>query len=166
MSRKSSCPFFFLFLYMVKCVYTGFIHQRHDEMRLYMFFDWGCSCFTDWWCRCFIGWWCTYFIDWWHDEVFTWFIHLGKDEIKVCTHDIKPSGAWRNVCMHYSSILAMMNCKSLCLHKVHSLKKGKSAGADNIPAELVQAGGEDVITALTTICSKIGQTGEWPTPWT
>ncbi|WP_419626769.1 RNA-directed DNA polymerase, partial [Thiolapillus sp.] len=49
---------------------------------------------------------------------------------------------------------------------VQSLKKGKSAGVDNIAAELVQAGGEDVITALTTICSKIWQTGEWPTPWT
>ena len=43
---------------------------------------------------------------------------------------------------------------------VRSLKKGKSAGVDNIPAELVQAGGEDVITALTTICNKIWQTGE------
>ena len=49
---------------------------------------------------------------------------------------------------------------------VHSLKKGKSAGVDNISAELVQAGGEDVITALTTICNRIWQTGEWPTPWT
>ena len=47
-----------------------------------------------------------------------------------------------------------------------SLKKGKSAGVNNIPAELVQAGGEDVITTLTTICNKIWQTGEWPTPWT
>ena len=46
------------------------------------------------------------------------------------------------------------------------MKKGKSAGVDNIPAELVQAGGEDVIAALTTICSTIWQTGEWPTPWT
>ena len=49
---------------------------------------------------------------------------------------------------------------------VQSLKKGKSAGVDNIPAELVQAVGEDVITALTTICNRIWQTGEWPTPWT
>ena len=49
---------------------------------------------------------------------------------------------------------------------VQSLKKGKSAGVDNIPAELVQAGGEDVITVLTTICNKIWQTGERPTPWT
>ena len=46
------------------------------------------------------------------------------------------------------------------------MKKGKSAGVDNIPAELVQAGGEDVITTLTTIYNKIWQTGEWPTPWT
>ena len=46
------------------------------------------------------------------------------------------------------------------------MKRGKIAGVDNIPAELVQAGGEDVIIAFTTICDKIWQTGEWPTPWT
>ena len=33
--------------------------------------------------------------------------------------------------------------------------KGKSAGVDNIPAKLVQAGGEDVTTAVTRICDKI-----------
>ena len=49
---------------------------------------------------------------------------------------------------------------------MQSMKKGKSAGVDNISAEKVKAGGEDVITALTTICNKIWQTGEWPTPWT
>ena len=43
---------------------------------------------------------------------------------------------------------------------VQSLKKEKSAGVDNIPAELVEAGGEAEITALTTICYKIWQTGE------
>ena len=43
---------------------------------------------------------------------------------------------------------------------VQSLKKGKSAGVDNIPAELVQAGGEDILTTLTTIREKIWQTGE------
>ena len=31
---------------------------------------------------------------------------------------------------------------------VQSLKKGKSAGVDNISTELVQAGGEDVITTM------------------
>ena len=49
---------------------------------------------------------------------------------------------------------------------VQLLKKGKSAGVDNIPTELVQAGWEDVTIALTTICNKIWQTGDWPTPWT
>ena len=33
-------------------------------------------------------------------------------------------------------------------------------------SELVHAEGGDVITALTKICNKIWQTGEWPTPWT
>ena len=32
-----------------------------------------------------------------------------------------------------------------------------TAGVNNIRAELVQAGGEDVIIALTTICNKIGR---------
>ena len=49
---------------------------------------------------------------------------------------------------------------------VASLKKGKSAGVDNIPAELVQAGGETMIEVLTEICNRIWRTGEWPTPWT
>ena len=48
---------------------------------------------------------------------------------------------------------------------VKSLKKGKSAGVDNIPSELVQAGGEAMIDMLLIICNKIWQTGEWPTPW-
>ena len=47
---------------------------------------------------------------------------------------------------------------------VQSLKE-KSAGADNIPEELIQAGRENVVPALTTICNKIWQSGEWPTPW-
>ena len=49
---------------------------------------------------------------------------------------------------------------------VASLKKGKSAGVDNKPAELVQGGGKTMIDVLTEICNKIGRAGEWPTPWT
>ena len=49
---------------------------------------------------------------------------------------------------------------------VASLKKGKSAGVDNIPAELVQAGGETMVYVLTQICNRIWRTGELPTPWT
>ena len=37
---------------------------------------------------------------------------------------------------------------------------------DNIPAEMVKAGGEDMISVLLIICNKIWQTGEWPTQWT
>ena len=47
-----------------------------------------------------------------------------------------------------------------------SQKKRKIAGVDSIPAELVQAGGEAVINALTTVCDNIWQTGERPTQWT
>ena len=49
---------------------------------------------------------------------------------------------------------------------VASLKKGKSAGVNNIPAELVQACGETMTDVLTEICNRIWRTGEWPTPWT
>ena len=47
-----------------------------------------------------------------------------------------------------------------------SLKRGKSAGVDNIPAELVQAGEETINDVLTEICNLIWKTGERPTPWT
>ena len=49
---------------------------------------------------------------------------------------------------------------------VNSLKKGKSPGVDNIPAELVQAGGDAMVDTLTKICNKIWVTREWPTEWT
>ena len=49
---------------------------------------------------------------------------------------------------------------------VQSLKKEKSAGVDKFPAEVAQGGVDDVITAVTTICNKIWQRGEWPTLWT
>ena len=45
-------------------------------------------------------------------------------------------------------------------------KKGKSAGVDNIPSELFQAGGEVIIDIFVIICNKIWRTGEWPTTWT
>ena len=38
---------------------------------------------------------------------------------------------------------------------VKTLKKGKSAGVDNIPAEIVLAGGEDMLSVLLIICNKI-----------
>ena len=49
--------------------------------------------------------------------------------------------------------------------KKKSHNPGKSAGVDNIPAELIQAGGETMIDALLNISNEIWQTGEWPTNW-
>ena len=49
---------------------------------------------------------------------------------------------------------------------VASQKKGKSDGVNNIPKELVQAGGETMINYLTEICKRIWRTGEWPILWT
>ena len=49
---------------------------------------------------------------------------------------------------------------------VKALKMGKSVGVADIPAELVQAGGEAMIDILTSICNKIWKAGEWPTTWT
>ena len=49
---------------------------------------------------------------------------------------------------------------------VKMLKKGKSAGVDNKPGELVQAGGEGMISVLHKICNKIWESGIWPWEWT
>ena len=49
---------------------------------------------------------------------------------------------------------------------VKSLKKGKSAGVDNIPPELVQTGGQAMIDMLLIVRNKIWRTGKWPTLWT
>ena len=43
---------------------------------------------------------------------------------------------------------------------VAALQKGKFAGVDNIPAELVQAGTETMTDVLTKIFNKIWKTGE------
>ena len=49
---------------------------------------------------------------------------------------------------------------------IKSLKRGKSPGLDNIPAELIIAGGESMVSILTAICNHIWQTGVWPSAWT
>ena len=49
---------------------------------------------------------------------------------------------------------------------VQSLKNEKSARVNNIPAETDPSRWRGCNTVLTTICSKIWQIGEWPTPWT
>ena len=48
---------------------------------------------------------------------------------------------------------------------VKALRMGKSARVDNIPAELIQAGGEAMIDILTSL-QQDWKTGELPTTWT
>jgi len=42
------------------------------------------------------------------------------------------------------------------------LKKGKSPGIDNIPAELIKNGGNETARRFTELCQKIHDTKEWP----
>ena len=49
---------------------------------------------------------------------------------------------------------------------IKSMKKGKSPGLDNIPGELIQAGGEIMSTALLNICNQIWKNKKWPQSWT
>ena len=88
------------------------------------------------------------------------------------TEKLQIQNRWTEYCTelynHKANVdLSVLNCPQTDTENDHlilrkdveaaeqSLKKGKSAGVENIPAELV--------TALTTICYKIWQTGEWPT---
>ena len=90
--------------------------------------------------------------------------HLGK----CLTEERQILNGWTEYCSELYNHKAkgdpsVLNCPQIHIEDDHpilrkeveaavqSLKKGKSDGVDNIPAELVQAGGEDVITALTTI---------------
>ena len=45
-------------------------------------------------------------------------------------------------------------------------KNGKAAGFDNIPAELLKNGGDDIIEALHKICNSVWQSGVWVLQWT
>ena len=49
---------------------------------------------------------------------------------------------------------------------IKTLQDGKSPGVDNIPAEMLKYGGEDLVTVLTAICQKILDEKKWPQEWT
>ena len=49
---------------------------------------------------------------------------------------------------------------------VHSLKAGKSPGANNIPFKLLKNGGKATTTVLRAICKKIWETKKWSKEWT
>ena len=81
---------------------------------------------------------------------------------------VQSQGQWRSISTELSPDKEddhPILCKEVEA-ATQSWKRGKSAGVNNITAEVIQAGGEDVIPALLKIYNKIWQTGEWPTPWT
>ena len=45
------------------------------------------------------------------------------------------------------------------------LKKGTATEVNNIPAKLIQSGGDTLIDILTINCNKIWQSGEWAMRW-
>ena len=49
---------------------------------------------------------------------------------------------------------------------IRNLPSGKSPGADNIPAELLKKGGDELVTVITAICQKIWEKKQWPDDWT
>ena len=49
---------------------------------------------------------------------------------------------------------------------VRKLKKGKSPGADNIPAELIANAGDTSCKLLWKICNEVWEKGIWPRAWT
>ncbi|CAH1240999.1 Hypp6277 [Branchiostoma lanceolatum] len=49
---------------------------------------------------------------------------------------------------------------------IKALKLGKSPGIDNVPGELLKAGGETVARLYTRICNHVFKTGKWPKAWT
>ena len=48
---------------------------------------------------------------------------------------------------------------------IKNLKNGKSPGCDEIPAELIKAGGEESIHVYHALCQKIWKYGIWPKDW-
>ena len=57
---------------------------------------------------------------------------------------------------------SVLNCPQTDTEDDHPILRRDVEAA----VQSVKKGGEDVITALTTISNKIWQTGEWSTPWT
>lgn len=48
---------------------------------------------------------------------------------------------------------------------INGIKVGRSAGPDDIPIELIQAGGSSVVNRMHQICCDVWETGVWPDDW-
>ena len=67
-----------------------------------------------------------------------------------------------NSCILFHSYIYIVEVEAA----IQSLKIGKSPGVDNIPAELLKAGGHILTKIFTNICNYIWETGIWPSCWT
>ena len=46
------------------------------------------------------------------------------------------------------------------------MNSGQSAVKDNIPDELLETGGENIVQFYTELCSDVLEAGEWQEDWT
>ena len=51
------------------------------------------------------------------------------------------------------------------LWAIKNLKNGKSAGCDEITAELIKTGGKECATVYHALCKRIWHSGIWPKEW-
>jgi len=51
-------------------------------------------------------------------------------------------------------------------HAICQTASRKALSADEVPAELLKAGGQTVLERMHRICVAIWETGEWPEEWT
>jgi len=63
------------------------------------------------------------------------------------------------------SCYCQLQCISAIRKAISSLKNGKAAGIDNIPAEALKEGGSDIVDELHHLLNLIWTTGEVPAEW-
>ena len=84
---------------------------------------------------------------------------------ELCNYESYGYSTVLDCSQHLEEDLQPILCEGVEI-EIAALKKEKSAGVYNIPAELVKAGGEYMIDVLIKIFNKFCKTGEWLTPVT
>ena len=76
-----------------------------------------------------------------------------------------PTGCIPFHSLFQSAILQYEILLSEVENAINKLKNNKSPGIDEIPAELIRAGGPQTAKEIHVICNKIWKEGRWPTDW-